>query len=357
MEMIYKDDWGKAKERINAWWQQEIVDRACIQVHASKGQAIYPQPPATIEDRWTNIKYVLDRAEASMGNTYYGGESFPAFIPNLGPDAFSAYYGCPLHFAPDTSWVDPIIKDWDTDIKNIQFDEHSHWWQLTQQMTAEAAERSKGNFIVGITDLHIGGDALSAMRGRQELCIDLYEHPEDIKSILDRLREDAYYVYDRLYELAHASEWGCSTWLPAWASDKYIALQCDFIIMISPKMFKEFFLPDIQQQAKRFDHSIFHLDGYGATRHLDDLLDIPELNAIQWVPGDGAEPMPYWIPLLKRIQAGKKSIHISARSEDVEVLLENLNPNGLMINTYARSIEEADYLLDIAAKMSVNKVR
>jgi hypothetical protein len=223
-------------------------------------------------------------------------------------------------------------------------------------MTAEAARRSHGDFIVGITDLHTGGDALSAMRGRQELCTDLFDHPDAIKGIMDRLREDAYYVYDRLYELAHSAEWGCSTWLPAWAPDKYIVLQCDFIIMISPKMFEEFFLPDIQQQAKRFDHSVFHLDGYGATRHLDDLLAIPELNAIQWVPGDGAEPMPYWIPLLKRIQAGKKSIHISTRPEDVEILLENLNPEGLMINTYARSIEEAGYLVDMATKLSARKV-
>lgn len=115
--------------------------------------------------------------------------------------------------------------------------------------------------------------------------------------------------------------------------------------------------PDrIVQPVIVFDHSVFHLDGYGATRHLDDLLAIPELNAIQWVPGDGAEPMPYWIPLLKRIQAGKKSIHISTRPEDVEILLENLNPEGLMINTYARSIEEAGYLVDMAAKLSARKV-
>lgn len=29
--MLYKDDWEEAKKRIEAWWNNEIIDRPCIQ--------------------------------------------------------------------------------------------------------------------------------------------------------------------------------------------------------------------------------------------------------------------------------------------------------------------------------------
>ena len=32
--MLYKEDWQTAQERLQAWWDREIIDRACIQVTA-----------------------------------------------------------------------------------------------------------------------------------------------------------------------------------------------------------------------------------------------------------------------------------------------------------------------------------
>ena len=98
-------------------------------------------------------------------------------------------------------------------------------------------------------------------------------------------------------------------------------------------------------EASCLDRAVFHLDGPDAVRHLDSLLDTPEIHAIQWVPGAGALPMTRWIPLLQRIQAGGKSQWVGCRADEVRPILEALRPEGVMISTSAATEDEARELL------------
>jgi hypothetical protein len=107
-----------------------------------------------------------------------------------------------------------------------------------------------------------------------------------------------------------------------------------------------FFLESIIAEARWLDRAIFHLDGPDAIRHLDLLLPIPEIQAIQWVPGAGALPMTRWVPFLRRIQAAGKSLHLSVWPHEIRTLLEELKPEGLMLNTRVNSEAEARDLLD-----------
>ena len=132
-----------------------------------------------------------------------------------------------------------------------------------------------------------------------------------------------------------------SGWLPTWSTGRANVIQCDFIALISPEMFERHFLHELVVQARWLDRTIYHLDGPDCIRHLDLLLTIPEIRAIQWVPGAGAPPMPHWIPLLKRIQAAGRGLHLLTEPEHVETLLRELSPKGLMVQTSVESEEEA----------------
>ena len=101
-------------------------------------------------------------------------------------------------------------------------------------------------------------------------------------------------------------------WLPMYCSDgRYYIPSCDFSIMVSTEMFREFFLPELLAEIAWLDRTVYHLDGPGALRHLDTLLDIGQLDAIQFVYGDGAKPASRWMHVFKRIQAGGKNLHIT----------------------------------------------
>ena len=93
------------------------------------------------------------------------------------------------------------------------------------------------------------------------------------------------------------------------------------------------------------DRTVYHLDGPGALRHLDTLLDIGQLDAIQFVYGDGAKPASRWMHVFKRIQAGGKNLHITIEPREVDTFMENLRPEGVMLQMEASSVEEADAVL------------
>ena len=87
-------------------------------------------------------------------------------------------------------------------------------------------------------------------------------------------------------------------------------MQCDFSAMISPVMFERFVVPSLSEQCAWLDRALYHLDGPDCVRHLDLLLQIPNLHAIQWTPGAG-EPGagdPKWFSLYDRILRAGKSI-------------------------------------------------
>jgi len=79
---------------------------------------------------------------------------------------------------------------------------------------------------------------------------------------------------------------------------------------------------------------MFHLDGHQCIPHLDLLLDIEPLDAVEWtpdpqVPGGGD---PAWYPLYRKILAAGKSVQaIGVKPEEVEPLLDSVGGKGMYI--------------------------
>ncbi len=350
--MQTKGDWDQVQQRYLAWWQCEVIDRACIQVTAPRAD-VTPRPipdPGSVEARWTNIAYVVESQGERLRCTYYGGEAFPLFNPNLGPDIFAGFLGAPIHFAPDTSWADPVIADWETR-PAFALDPGNHWWRLQTDLLAAAVQAGHGRWLTGIPDTHAGGDALAALRGRQALCLDLIDHPAAVQAAMAELAAMVDPVYTAFYALLDWQAQGSSSgWLPTWSTGRCNVIQCDLLALISPAMFERFFLEELIVQARWLDQVIYHLDGPQCIRHLDLLLAIPEIRAIQWVPGAGQPPMSHWIPLLRRIQAAGRALHLTVTPDEVETLFTELAPNGLMLHTSVASEAEARALVRAVAR-------
>jgi len=119
--------------------------------------------------------------------------------------------------------------------------------------------------------------------------------------------------------------------------------------MISNEMFREFFLPGIVKECRQVDASIYHLDGPNALRHLDSLLEIPELNAIQWVYGAGRGRATDWIPVYQRCQAAGKGIQLLIEPDELETIIEHLRPEGVWLAIYVPHAQAAE---DALARVS-----
>ena len=95
-------------------------------------------------------------------------------------------------------------------------------------------------------------------------------------------------VYEESYQIIAGKQEGTSSWVNLWFPGKGQPVQNDFTGLISTSMYREFFLEELVNEINYLDYSIYHLDGPDALKHLDMILEIPRLNAVQWVPGAGS---------------------------------------------------------------------
>ncbi|NSW89753.1 MAG: trimethylamine corrinoid protein 2 [Firmicutes bacterium] len=350
--MLYKADWELIEKRYIEYWEKENHDRPLISVCAPKEGYIPKEikAPEKLVDRWMDIEYLIQNARERFSATYFGGEAFPNFCPNLGPDILGAILGwCDLEFGDNTSWAVHKLHNWEQ-IEKFEFDPMNKWWKKIVEITEEAVKDSRGDYFVSLTDLHSGVDALVSLRGPENLCLDLMDYPGRVKKATFEVFEVFKQVYNRLYNITLKNLPGSSNWMGVWHPEKWYPTSCDFICLISKGMFDEFVLPELLEEIYWLDASIFHLDGPGALKHLDALLDIPELKGIQWVYGAGQPSASHWIPVLKKIQDAGKLVHVSIEPHELDILITELRPEGVMYTTWCKSEQDAEDLLKKAER-------
>lgn len=355
MELAYRQDWPEAAERLGRWWQGEFLGRPMMQVTAPRvgvEPRRVPQAP-NLWEHWTNPQYVVPRYEESMRRTAFFGEACPQTYINMGPVSAAGYLGCTPRVMPTTVWQEPCVENWATYAPQIH--RESPWWRHTYELALSLGEAAAGKWFVCEIGLADAGDTLSYLRGAERLLVDLMERPRDeMMRVRDRLVELLWEVHAEFTQVLSRWMEGTSSWLGVWSPKQTVTLQCDVSCMVSPAMFDEFFAPAVAAQCLQADHVIYHLDGAGALQHVDTLLALPRLHAIQWVPGAGEEgpAHPKWRPLLRRIIKAGKRVHVSVAPQEVQDLLADLPADGLAIATGCRSEEEARELLRRARQWS-----
>ena len=369
------ENWEKIKKYYKAWWNCEVLDRVPIWVAAPRddSQSRETLSGNTIrirrEERFDKEK-VIGCAEKILQATFFGGVAFPCYWPNFGVDVFSAYMGVNIEFSPTflptfawgftwginveeppiswAKWNNPILKDY-SDLSVIQIKDKNIYWQKTKEFISYALERSQGKYFVSTTDFHAGMDSLAVLRGNpQQVCLDLVDNPEGVKKAMKLLGKAWHKVYEETYQITAGEQEGTSNWINLWFPGKGFAVQNDLTCLISPSMYQEFFLEELASEINSLDYSIYHLDGQDALKHLDIILEISRLNAIQWVPGARMmkeEGIARWIPIYRKIQAKKKAIQVDCWPAEVDFVLENLKPEGLLIFVTCPSEKEAKELL------------
>ena len=113
----------------------------------------------------------------------------------------------------------------------------------------------------------------------------------------------------------------------------------------------------VVETAEIADHNIYHLDGPGAIKHLDMLLEIKKLDAIQLGIGAGDDKgILYWVPLIKHIQAKRKSVIAYMNYDEVESFLNEVSPEGICIGVSCDSEDKARSLVERIGKRFVRMI-
>ena len=343
--LTHKPDFGQARLRWDALWNHEIVDRPCTLVTAAS------TPDASDYTRLLAVDgdftKALDECDAYLDSHAFLGEAMPAFRPGFGPDQMAAFLGAPLTISADsdqTSWSEKIVTDWE-DFLPLHISENNRYYQRMQEFHALAEARLEGHCLLSDIDMHSNIDLLEGLRGAQHLLFDMIDHPDTVLRAMSQAREIYRQVYEEFYRYGSKDQWGTTCGLPMYDRGRFNRIQADFIALLNPAMFREFVLPAIEDEIQYLDRSCFHLDGPDALNHLDDLLAIKALDAIQWVSGAGSRPEIEWPEVLHKIQKAGKIIILHISPDDVKRIHRDYNPELVVYDVKTDTVDEGMELL------------
>ena len=351
-----KEDWDNVKKRYEAWWEHDMYDRPMICVEAPKKPAKEDLPNIANfqyerhdwRRKWTDVNYFFDKILYNISTTYYGGESIPVFSHEWAVGN-ALLFGCEPVYARETLWAEQLPIKQGENYPDICFDTQSFWWKYMLETTKFMCEKSKQRYFVLPMWGNHASDTFSIIRGSENLVFDFMDNVEWVRKNLKYISDSMIRQFDEMWKIMPSTGLeGSINYCAGWSPKKTMGFDSDFSCMVSPELFKRVILPPLIETMHTVDHRIYHLDGVQAAKlHLDTLLDIPEIDAIQWVPGDGNFDIWQWIPLVKKIQAAKKSVLIYMGPHDVLPILKELRPEGLCITVWgANSEDEANKLIE-----------
>ena len=329
---MWKTNLELTKQHYIDWWNHKGIVLNMWE-HFQEGvepHADVPAPPAPkdLNQKWFDPEWRAEYLDWYVAHSCLKADMLPVANTQLGPGSLAAILGGVFEGGEDTIWIHPN-PDFNDE---ITFNPEHPNYLLHKALLKACKQKAQGNYYVGMPDLMEGMDVLAALKGTDKVLMDTVTQPEVLERQMQQINDIYFRVFDELYDIVREGDEMAFCYFSSWAPGKMTKLQSDISTMISVEDYRRFVQPFIRQQCQKIDYTLYHLDGVGALHHLPALLEIDELNAIQWTPGVG-EPQggsPKWYDLYKKILAAGKSIMACwVTVDELRPLLDNIGGDGV----------------------------
>jgi len=328
-------DWEMSKKRFAAWWQNQMIDRPVVRLSCRREKPRWPLRalPADFwkcRKRYLDPQCAVDAMENALAETEYFGDCPPQCGRGLNTGYLGSFAGAQLEIRK-TVWIEPTVQRW-ADAAVPAFDPEAPLFRQILAVSDALAENSKGRYLLATPDHLDAVTTMSQMQGPENLCLALFDDPEDVYTYREKLVKVWLESYDfwRDYDRKKGFE-GTANWAGAFSTGRSGVLQSDFSAMISPGMFEDLVKPELVAEGRHLDYTLYHWDGPGQIPHTDILLGMPEVTALQWVPGAGnPDTVAFPGPVL-RAQAAGKPVQLHCDINQLDAVVEIFEPRGVML--------------------------
>jgi len=219
----------------------------------------------------------LYKDHQEVGDDYpFTASAFPG-IPWM-----EAIMGLPIRHSPPSFWAEPNVEDWES-WHSQRPGLRNPWAEKLLEMVRALVRHSRGRYPVAPTLMRGPSDILAAMRGAAQLPLDLLDYP-DLMARAIELCADVWVEVGQaqLALVPECAEGYVSSGhgLRTWAPEKVIWLQEDAMALLSPGLYRQFFLPVDRRIAGQFPCAAFHLHG-SAIWAIDELVKVPEIDVLE----------------------------------------------------------------------------
>ena len=346
----WKSNLEETKQRYINWWNHKGIIlnmwehfQEGVQPHA---EITPPAPAKDLSQKWFDPQWRAEYLDWYVAHSSLKADILPVANTQLGPGSLVAILGGVFEGGEDTIWIHPNPDFTDEIVFNP---EHPNWI-LHKELLKACKAKANGHYFVGMPDLMEGLDVLAALKGTDRVLLDTVMQPEILEQQMQQINDIYFKVFDELYDIIREGDEMAFCYFSSWAPGKMSKLQSDISTMISQDDYRRFVQPFIREQCQKIDYTLYHLDGVGAMHHLPALLEIEELNAIQWTPGVG-EPQggsPKWYDLYKKILAGGKSVMACwVTLDELKPLLDHIGVDGIHLEMDFHNEKEVEQAMRI----------
>ena len=351
-----REDWARINEVYGKWWNKDL-ERPLIKVILQEDYHYQGTIPllsqATCHRLDISAEDVIERIHVQLEKQEYLGDAFPMInFDCFGPGVVAAFLGADLDNSSGNVWFHynqhPELED-----MHFEYKRDNIWLNRIKDIYGAGIKKWKGNVLMGMPDLGGVMDVLAALRGSDNLLMDLYDEPEQVKRLSREIQDLWFSYYKELNDVLQPVNPGYSDWSGLYCSEPSYVVQCDFSYMISPDMFREFVAKDLADLCGLLSHSLYHMDGKGELAHLPQLLAIDRLDAIQWCPGEGVPRPMEWMDVYRQIRQSGKNMHILGDEEDLRAIAGEIGTKGLYSNLNVRPCSQRGEMLKLLEEFGI----
>lgn len=345
---MWKENWPETRGRFLDWWEGRGTMLGCWgsgipNSLPPRDAAPAPEPPATAALRHSDPSYIASFLRHDMARRSWPAEVLPAAWADIGTLSLVPCLGGRQSHGEDNVWYEAVIADPESHPK-LAFDPlHPEWLALVARVR-ESARAARGDYLIGMPGICSNLDVLAELRGTQELLFDLVDRTGWVHRALREIEEAYKEAFDLMRQEVALDDGSMAYgFFMLWGIGRVGLLQCDVSATISGDMFEEFVLPRLEAECAFLDRSLYHVDGPQALRHLDSVLGLKELNAVEWTPGpqvpDGGDPT--WYELYRKILDAGKSVWVAhVKPREIAPLLDAIGTDGIYLTLENAGAEE-----------------
>ncbi len=356
------NEWNNVKKSFDNWWDKKspcAVVGGIVESYEPSGKV--PSKPLLNQNN-VHLNFtpdeILDAIEYELSKYEFFGDAFPMFnMDCFGPGVVAAFLGCEMDNNNGTTgvWFHPRAK---LDIAefNPVYDSENPVLRRIKAIYKRAVERFEGKILLSMPDLGGVADVLSSFFPGEELMYEMYDNPDYVTTAIKRIDTLWQKFYDEFAKDLNCSAYGYTDWSRIYSSKPSYIIQSDITYMLSHDMYKDFVKDSVLTHTKNLERTIFHLDGTGELKNLDDLLTVKDLDAIQWVPGSNGGKSTYfeWLDVYNKILDADKLVQVAwASFDDLENIVKNVDKKGYIQQSMAvYPKDQRDYVIK-----SIDKIK
>ncbi|MGE5255511.1 MAG: FCD domain-containing protein [Hyphomicrobiales bacterium] len=287
--------------------------------------------------------YLPDYERMFQESEAIGQDGFWTAEPFTGIPWMEAILGCPIRAGAESFTSRPWLSSPEEALEKVHFDLQNPWLNKYLEFTSALVRQSRGRFPVGMPIMRGPSDMIGALLGQQEMVLSFkMKDPGAMRRVIEKVTQAFLSVLQAQRRLVPDFHGGTALgFYHVWAPGPSIWWQDDLSAILSPEIYREFFLDAARLILAGHPHSAFHLHP-ASFFIIDELLSLEGLHVIEVNKDIGGPGVKDMLPILTKImQTHGLILWGDLTIRDMEVIRRHLPCRGLCLHVVAPNLAEA----------------